>query len=223
MGGGTRRFPTLKFAFLEGGVGWGCNLLSSIVGHWDKRNSKAMEKYNPIHLNKELLIDLYRRYGDDLIQSRLSNFENSLSMMIKDHPENIVMRDEWAACKIEHVDDIGALFVPHFYFGCEADDSINSWAFNSKVNQFGARLNAIFGSDIGHWDVPDMSEVVEEAYELVEKKLITEDDFRDFVFTNPISLWTGMNPDFFEGTAIDSDVKKAVANGGSSAKFDRTS
>ena len=36
-------------------------------------------------------------------------------------------------------------------------------AFNTKVNPFGARLNAMFGSDISHWDVPDMAEVLGEA------------------------------------------------------------
>jgi hypothetical protein len=60
---------------------------------------------------------------------------------------------------------------------------------------------------MGHWDVPDMTEVTEEAYELVEHGLITEDDFRDFVFANPARLWTSMNPDFFKGTAVESDVR----------------
>jgi hypothetical protein len=27
-------------------------------------------------------------------------------------------------------------------------------AFDRRVNPFGARLNALFGSDIGHFDVP---------------------------------------------------------------------
>ena len=36
----------------------------------------------------------------------------------------------------------------------------------------GARLNALFSSDIGHFDVPDMTEVVPEAYELVEHGLL---------------------------------------------------
>src|ERR1700683_2736065 len=34
----TRRFPSLKFAFLEGGVGWGCSLYNDLIGHWAKRN-----------------------------------------------------------------------------------------------------------------------------------------------------------------------------------------
>src|SRR5262249_44736314 len=31
LGGVTRRFPTLKFAFKEGGVGWACALYASLV------------------------------------------------------------------------------------------------------------------------------------------------------------------------------------------------
>ncbi len=54
-------------------------------------------------------------------------------------------------------------FVPNFYFGCEADDPITAGAFDAKRNPFGARLNVVFGSDIGHFDVPDMNEVTEEA------------------------------------------------------------
>jgi len=37
---------------------------------------------------------------------------------------------------------------------------------NRKANPLSARLNAIFSSDIGHMDVPDMTEVLPEAYEL---------------------------------------------------------
>jgi hypothetical protein len=55
-----------------------------------------------------------------------------------------------------------------------------------------------------------MREVVAEAYELVEKGLLSEEDFRDFVFVNPVTLWTGMNPAFFTGTAIEKDVDKLL-------------
>ena len=73
---------------------------------------------------------------------------------------------------------------------------MNAWAFNTKVNPMGARLKAVFSSDIGHWDVPDMREVVEEAYEMVEHELMSETDFEDFVFTNAVHLYADMNPDF---------------------------
>ena len=97
------------------------------------------------------------------------------------------------------------------YFGCEADDPVNAWAFNKKANPMGARLNAIFSSDIGHFDVPDMTEVVPEAYELVEHELITEDDFRDFMFANAVRFWGEVNPDFFKGTAVEKQAAEVLA------------
>ena len=70
----------------------------------------------------------------------------------------------------------------------------------------------MFGSDIGHFDVPDMSEAVSEAYGLVEKGVITKDDFRDFVFSNPVKLHAEVNPEFFKGTAIERAVERLLAD-----------
>ena len=89
-----------------------------------------------------------------------------------------------------------------FYFGCEADDPSNVWAFNARANPLGARLNAIFSSDIGHFDVPDMTEVVPEAYEMVEDGLASAADFRDFTFANVVRLFGRQNPRFFAGTRV---------------------
>ena len=63
-------------------------------------------------------------------------------------------------------------FVPSFYFGCEAEDHANAWAFNTTVTPGHSRLHAILGTDIGHFDVTDMSTVLAEAWELVEDGLI---------------------------------------------------
>ncbi|HKA56479.1 MAG TPA: amidohydrolase family protein [Candidatus Binatia bacterium] len=212
MGGVTRRFPALKFAFLECGVGWACSLYADMIGHWEKRNLKAMENYNPANLNRELLVDLYRRYGGQMVADKLDRVGKDLGLLGSSR-EDPAMLDEWAPCGIEKAEDIRELFTPHFYFGCEADDPLNAWAFNTKVNPCGAKLRAMFSSDIGHWDVPDMREVVAEAYELVEKELLSEEDFRDFVFVNPVSLWTGMNLDFFKGTVVEKDVEQLLAAG----------
>jgi len=78
----------------------------------------------------------------------------------------------------------------------------------------GARLRAMFSSDMGHWDVPDMTEVLGEAWELVEDGRIAEDDFRDFVFTNPVRFYTSVNPDFFVGTRIEAEAARVVAEAG---------
>ena len=208
MSGVTRRFPTLRFAFLEGGVAWACSLYADLIGHWEKRNAVAVENYNPASLDRKMYLDLFRRYGGKMVEGKL---EAMASRRMLGDPDQPGERDDWARCGIRRAEDIKMLFVPSFYFGCEADDPMNSLAFNSKLLPFGARLNAVFSSDIGHWDVPDMTEVTEEAYELVEHGLINQDDFRDFVFANPARLWAEMNPDFFKGTVVEDAVKKLMA------------
>jgi hypothetical protein len=40
-------------------------------------------------------------------------------------------------------------------FGCEAEDPSVALGLDGRALPLGARLNAMFGSDIGHWDVHD--------------------------------------------------------------------
>jgi predicted TIM-barrel fold metal-dependent hydrolase len=211
MGGVTRRFPDLKFSFLEGGVGWARNLLADLVGHWEKRNLKALSNYDPAQLDREQFTELFRRYGAQLLKGREMVPGTELLKSVTGSQEDPAIIDEFSRCQIERAEQIAELFVPNFYFGCEADDPITASAFDTRRNPLGARLNAIYGSDIGHWDVPDMREVTEEAYEPVEKGLITQEDFRDFVFGNPVRVWTGLNPDFFRGTAVEKPVAEFLA------------
>ena len=119
--------------------------------------------------------------------------------MWSDHPEEL---DDWRACGMTRPEDVYERFIPNFFYGCEGDDRLNAVAFDEKMNPFGARLNAMFGSDIGHFDVENMAEIIEEVYELVEDGLFDERDFRDFTFTNPVRLHGGMNPRFFDGTKV---------------------
>ena len=210
MGGVTRRFPSLRFGFLEGGVGWACSLLADLIGHWQKRGSRGIRNMDPANLDHPMLMQLVEQYGDELANERLEAIRQSFHE--PSHSPSVL--DEWASAGIEQVRDFYDLFVPRFFFGCEADDPMNALAFNSKVNPFGARLNAILSSDIGHWDVPDMRQVVAEAYESVEGGVITEEDFRDFVFTNPVNLYAGLNSDFFKGTVVEDQVKKLLTEFG---------
>jgi len=206
MGGVTRRFPRLKFAFLEGGVGWACQLYADLIGHWKKRNYKALEAVNPANLDRRLLREMLAKYaGPDSAQQldgwcSVSEGEEAAAAWAARGAEII---DDYAACGIEKPEDFGERFARNFYFGCEADDPINAWAFNIQVNPYGARIKPLFGSDIGHFDVPDMREVLVEAHELVDGNIITPSDFRDFVFSYPVEFWTGVNPDFFKGTAVE--------------------
>src|SRR5712691_8929565 len=211
FGGVTRRFPDLNFAFLEGGVGWACMLYADLIGHWDKRNRPALEKTNPANLDRARLLELARKYGSEAVAeavSRGDGLEGDSNSTLTGGLEDL---DDYFRCKIGRKEDIRDLFVPRFYFGCEADDPVNGWAFNGKANPMGARLNAIFSSDIGHFDVPDMTDVVPEAYELVEHGLINEADFRDFMFANAVRFWGEVNPDFFKGTVVEKAAAEVLA------------
>ena len=63
LGGVTRRFPNLNFAFLEGGVGFACLLYADLIGHWHIRNREALEEVNPANLDLDALVALAEQYA----------------------------------------------------------------------------------------------------------------------------------------------------------------
>jgi len=214
FGGVTRRFPDLNFAFLEGGVGWACMLYADLIGHWEKRNRQAIESTNPSKLDRSALLQYAQKYGRDEVAEAVRRGEGLEGDSNSAMTGGIEDLDDYFRCKIGKKQDIRDLFVPRFYFGCEADDPVNGWAFNGKSNPMGARLNAIFSSDIGHFDVPDMTDVVPEAYELVEHGLINDADFRDFMFANAVRFWGEVNPDFFKGTVVEKAAAEVLTSTG---------
>jgi predicted TIM-barrel fold metal-dependent hydrolase len=204
LGGVTRRFPDMNFVFLEGGVAWAATLYSDIIGHWEKRNLAALRRdLDPALIDRRLLGRMMATYAPDARAARGG---------LSDRPaEPEDMLDEWAACGIGAAEDIKQLFVDRFYFGCEADDPLTSMAFNTSVNPFGAELKAMMGSDVAHWDVPDMAEVLEEAWEMVDHGWIDEAAFKKFTFTNPVRFYTDTNPAFFKGTVVEAAVDQFLA------------
>jgi predicted TIM-barrel fold metal-dependent hydrolase len=213
MAGVTRRFPTLKFAFLEGGVGWACMLYSDLIGHWKKRNLAALDNTNPANLDIAAVAESFRRYAPQPLSAHAHQLE-SLHHLLGD----VEPVDDFARCGITQPEDIRDLFVHNFYFGCEADDPINAWAFRRDANPYGVKLHALMGSDIGHFDVVEMTDVLAEAYELVERRQIGEDDFRDFVFSNPVRFWAGANPNFFKGTVVEKEATRQLEHENTSSQ-----
>ena len=100
--------------------------------------------------------------------------------------------------------EIREMYSKNFHFGCEADDPTTMFAFDPRMK---VRLKAIFSSDIGHWDVHHIDQVLPEVYEALEHGLLTEEDFRDFTFSNIVNLHGGMDPDFFKGTVVEQAAK----------------
>ena len=205
LGGVSQRFPQLNFLFLEGGVGWARSLLADLTGHWEKRNLGALaDDLDPRRMDLDLFQKLYRDYGGSLFNERLTR--EDLARRWKVNPEDPT--DPFPRLNVKSKQELRDLFLSTFYFGCEGDDPITPSAFDRQRNPGRCRFNAVYGSDIGHWDVPLMRDVLEEAYEPVEKGLMTTADLRDFVFTNPVRLWTANNPDFFRGTVVEQAVAK---------------
>jgi predicted TIM-barrel fold metal-dependent hydrolase len=211
LGGVAARFPTLRFSFLEGGVAWAGQLLADLLGHYAKRNRDTIGVLDPSRLDVERAGQLFAAYARGPMATMLDAFVEGEITARDAPPEDPGSIDEFAAARIEGPEDIAAVFTKQFFFGCEADDPMNRLAFDASLVPRGAHLNAMFASDIGHWDVTDMRNVVPEAWEPVEDGQMTEDDFRSFTCTNIVRMLTDVNPRFFDGTAVASAV--ATLNG----------
>jgi len=207
FGGVTHRFPNLKFAFLEGGSAWGASLYADLIWHWETRNKEhLLENNNPANINREELLEYFRRYGDKLVQGRVEQlgsgigFHGSNELISTDNPGNL---DEFEVAGVKTPADVRDRFVNNFYFGTESDDTRVAQAFNRKANPYGDRIKAFLGSDSGHWDVPDITAIAANSYSLVERKIITEEDLQHFLSIHPLELYTSLNRDFFKGTVVE--------------------
>jgi len=209
LGGVTRRFPDLNFAFLEGGVGWACQLFADLIEHWERRGAKGIAYMDPAKLDRTLLRSFVDKYGYADIAAELDKRDGWPAAEEDNLTGGVPVLDDFAACRIERKEDWLDLYARPYFFGCEADDRMNVTAFG-KANPFGARINAVFSSDIGHFDVPDMLSPVPEAHELVEDGFITDADFRDFTFANAVRLWGKQNPRFFEGTRVAKEAAEVL-------------
>ncbi len=212
FGGVLKRFPQLRFGMLEGGVAWGCNLLADLIGHWEKRNETSMLKHlSPTNTDMEELARLLAQYGgsayagkiDEIIAgpSTLKPFYSPADLTEREHRAGAPI-DDYEAAGIEAATDLAHLFQERFFFGCEADDPTTAWAYSGKT-----KLNPMFSSDVGHFDVIDMSGMLEEAFELVEDGDLNEAQFESFTFGNAARLHTSLNPNFFKDTVVDDAVQ----------------
>ncbi len=210
LGGVTRRFPSLNFGFMEGGVSWACQMCGDLIEHWEKRRRAGLQY--PDQTNVAEMRALIDRYGDprlraqaDAIMGSLDAFRPECSMEELSKPEHVV--DDFEAAGVQSKADVRAVFAESFYFGCEADDRATMWAFDPRM---GVRLRPVFSSDFTHFDVPDFKDVIPEAYEMVERGWVNDQDFREFTFTNAARLHTRNNPDFFKGTVVERAVAEEL-------------
>jgi predicted TIM-barrel fold metal-dependent hydrolase len=205
LGGVTRRFPDLRVALLEGGAAVGVEIYVGLVGTWQKRGGEAIAKLNPENLDKELVKKLLVENDANLARYSAEQLTGGNAGMTR-------ARDDFAAAELTSIEDIRDLFCTNFSWGCEADDPLVGVAFDRRVTPLGALVPAIFASDLGHWDVPDFDEPLEEAYELVERGILDAESLREFVFTNPLRFYSSLDPGFFTGTTIESEAASALTD-----------
>jgi predicted TIM-barrel fold metal-dependent hydrolase len=215
MGGVTRRFPRQRFSFLEGGVAWAAMLYASVISHWQKRNADSLRSH--LHAltytdaDREEFQALLSRHGGQILRRSGHQVLQRLEDWLWDQPgEGGPEDDDWAAIGVGSKEDFIDRFVGPFAFGAESDDPMTVTAFTA-ANPLGARLSVLFSSDMGHFDVPDLLGILEEAHEGVDHGWMTAEDFRDFTFTNPARFFTDMNPGFFAGTRIEKAVEQLLA------------
>jgi hypothetical protein len=211
MGGVVRRFPDLHFAFLEGGVAWAAQLYADVLGHYEKRNANAVGMFDPRRFDLDVAARLLDEFAGGRIAERRDRYERNAAKAKAASPSETLGFDDFAESLLTAPEQIVDAFTRQFHFGCEADDPLNALAFDGRVLPHGARLSAMFASDIGHWDVPDMRGVLPEAWELVADGFLDEEQFRDFTCSNAVRMLTAGNPDFFAKTAVADAVRPWTA------------
>ena len=211
-----RRFPTLRFAFLEGGVGWACDLLHHFEEHWEKRGARGLEHLDPRLMDQDLYDRLLEQYGMPVPQRtadglvwRTGTFQ--MTNARPEVPENATwVRDEFAQALLETEDQLLDIFEQQLFFGCESDDVSVYRATDVKGNALHARLRPLFSSDAGHFDLPDMRTAVPTSHQLVARGLLDDQEYAEFVFENAVRLYGGMNPEFFAGTAVEHEARRVL-------------
>jgi predicted TIM-barrel fold metal-dependent hydrolase len=202
FGGVPRRYPDLRFVFLEGGVAWAAALHADLLGHWAKRNRDAVLHYDPEALDRAELDAWFDKFATGRVRELRDRLDYGVHLLSEPVADRALL-DEFATTGITGPADITEIFARQYHFGCEADDPMNAVAFDRTLNPGGIRLKAVFGSDLGHWDVPDLREVLAEAWELVDDGRITDDDFADFTFRNAVSLY---GAEFFSETVVAAEA-----------------
>jgi predicted TIM-barrel fold metal-dependent hydrolase len=199
LGGVYRRFPSLRFGYLEGGVMWGASLLADLVGHWTKRGAHAIGDLDPSRLDVAAVMSLVEKYGtSDVVDNA-----GRIAQWLARRPGRPAQLDEFAAAGVISAEEIITPFAERSFFGCEADDPLMPLAFRLRIAGEPVGLRPMLGTDVSHWDAPVMNMVLPEAYEAVDDGRLGHDEFEAFVFSNVVRLHGGMNPSFFVDTPCE--------------------
>jgi len=177
----------------------------------EKRSgAQILRTLDPDRQDRALMRKLFAEHGGAVLSRYAERMGRDEGTMLNP-PEDRSKVDDFAAAGAASAEEFARQFVDGFCFGCEGGERATVMAFDRRLNHFGHQLNAVFSSDLGHWDVPEMAHVLGETYELVEDELLSPEDFRKFTFSNVARMYTTMNPGFFTGTAVEAAVAKEIS------------
>jgi predicted TIM-barrel fold metal-dependent hydrolase len=207
MGGVTRRFPTLPFAFQECGVWWAAALLADAVEHWERFNRGALKAYfDTQRFDAAEVVRLLQEYFPEHAAAASVDAVAATLLLGADEGDAA----EWDPLAVSSPEELVGRFTNNFFFGCESDDRMVAQAF-APSNPLGCELRAMLGSDISHPDTPDLGAILPNAFGLVEAGLVQPEQFERFVFANAADCFTRMNPRFFDGTVVEGEVRRRLA------------
>ena len=197
FGGVFNRFPELRAGFLEGGVAWAIQMYTGLVEHFEKRSPQGLIARDPRGLDGALYDRLIAEN-----QGALEPLVDGWGTIFGKSSQTPDVVNDFEAAGIRSADDIIRQITTNCFFGCEADDRLAGVAFDTNRLPGKKPMRPIFSSDIGHWDVAHMEEVLPEAYEHLEYGWMDQAQFQDFMCDNAIRMFRGANADFFEGTVL---------------------
>ena len=111
-------------------------------------------------------------------------------------------------------EDIRDVFTRAFHFGCEADDPLTALAFDTARNPLARGSRRCSRPTSGTGTSPTSARCCPRRGSWSSTAHATEADFRSLTFENPISLWAGMNPSFFDGTTVEGAVRDELERSG---------
>jgi hypothetical protein len=85
-----------------------------LIGHWKKRNPQALET-NPANLDRDLLIDLVKKYGSDTLVGKLDQIAPGVGLLMG-RPEQLDDFGVWhrkrrifviSSCRARWLCDVG--------------------------------------------------------------------------------------------------------------------
>ena len=134
LGGVTRRFPELKFAFETSGVVWAALLFSDLNDLWGARNLDRVMANDPARFDLARARELFGKYAPPRLLAKAEQLPSVLDRMSWLTDADLATQaDEYALAGVTDPADLDELFVRNLYFACEGTDRFNFLAFADSV------------------------------------------------------------------------------------------